>query len=177
MRDLSGAEIATSLNAAQWAPGCAGHMQPWRFVVAERGDSVHALLVSHLSRGNSGWVPRASVVFLAATELEDESGMPIEGKADAAGNLYALGQAAAHLALQAQAMGLWSHQFSGLDRDAVADALRVPRGVRIVAGIAVGHRGDVSSASEQEQLRERRREPLSSLAFHESWGRPWAADS
>ena len=39
-------------------------------------------------------------------------------------------------------MGLWAHQFRGFDKDPVADALGVPAYWRILAGIAVGVRGN-----------------------------------
>ena len=58
--------------AAQWAPSC-GHAQPAAFVVAERGSPSHGVLVAHLSRGNSRWVPRASAVFVTACQLAPDS--------------------------------------------------------------------------------------------------------
>uniref|UniRef100_UPI001601DDB2 nitroreductase family protein n=1 Tax=Nocardioides pelophilus TaxID=2172019 RepID=UPI001601DDB2 len=67
---LTAEEITTLLHAAQWAPS-SGNLQPWRFVVCERGDAAHRAMVPHLSRGNSGWVPRASVVFLTATQVAE----------------------------------------------------------------------------------------------------------
>lgn len=174
-RRLTVAEVGALLNAARWAPS-AGNTQPWRFVVAERGDATHRLLVPHLSRGNSGWVPRASVVFLAATEVQNEHGQPLEGKFDASSNIYSLGQAVAHLTLQAQAMDLWAHQFSGFDRTAVAADIQAPPQIRIVAAIAVGHRGNPDDAPEhdrQREQKERRRHPLATIAFGASWGEPW----
>ena len=65
---LPAADIVTLVHAAQWAPSH-GNQQPWRFVVCERGSTSHQALVPHLSRGNSGWVPRASVVFLTAKAM------------------------------------------------------------------------------------------------------------
>ena len=38
-------------------------------VVAERGSPSHEVLVRHLSRGNSGWVPRASLVLVVGALL------------------------------------------------------------------------------------------------------------
>src|SRR3954447_11072444 len=66
--ELATDDVATLLHAAQWAPSH-GNLQPWRYFVGERGSAAHRTLVPHLSRGNSGWVPRASVVFLAATQV------------------------------------------------------------------------------------------------------------
>ncbi|GAA3821383.1 nitroreductase family protein [Nocardioides panacisoli] len=174
---LSTAEIRTLLTAAQWAPS-SGNMQPWRFVVAERGSAAHDALRPHLSRGNSGWVPRASVVFLAATQVEPEPDETDDPRAfkGADVNIYALGQAAAHLTLEAQAMGLWAHQFGGFDKSATGDALGVPASWRIVAGIAVGVRGNPAEVSERDQEREhreRRRKPVEEIAYGDRWGSPW----
>ncbi len=180
---LSADDIATLLHAAQWAPSH-GNLQPWRFVVCERGSTAHQALVPHLTRGNSGWVPRASVVFLTATQVAEPPDRAEDGSRqarppkdnDVVTNLYCVGQAAAHLTLQAQAMGLWAHQFKGFDKDAVSDDLGLPPFWRIVAGIAVGVRGnpaDVSERDQQRDLRVRARKPLAEIAYGDAWGVPW----
>lgn len=177
---LSAAEITTLLHAAQWAPSH-GNLQPWRLVVCERGDAAHEVVVRHLSRGNAGWVPRASVAFLVATQVaEDPDRGPDDKPNDVMTNVYGAGQAAAHLSLQAHAMGLWAHQFKGFDRDAVADELGCPSHWRIVAGIAVGVRGDPGEVSERDQEREHRprvRKDLTEIAYGAPWGVPWAPDT
>ncbi len=170
---LTEAQIRTLLQAARWAPSH-GNLQPWRFVVAERGSAAHGVLVPCLTRGNAGWVPRASVVFLAATKVAPEEGD--EKPTDPDLSLYGLGLAAGQLVLQAHAMGLWAHQFQGFDKQAVADELGVPRWFRLVAGIAVGVRGDPADVPERDrerEQRERRRRPLAETAYGDSWGRPW----
>ena len=85
-------------------------------------------------------MPRASVVFVTATQVAaDPTGNELKGAFYAC---YDAGQAAAHLTLQARAMGLHAHQFGGFDRDAVAVGLGVPDYFRVLSGIAVGVRGD-----------------------------------
>lgn len=97
---LTDAEITRLLEAAQWAPS-SGNRQPWRYVVAPRGSAAHAVLVPHLSRGNSGWVPRASVVFLSTVVLGTDG----DELKDLLIPAHDVGQASAHLTLQAEAMG------------------------------------------------------------------------
>lgn len=170
---LSAEEIRTLLHAGQWAPS-SGNMQPWRFVVAERGDATHQVLVPHLSRGNSGWVPRASVVFLtfaqvAAEDAEDEFPHATYGP-------FNTGQAAAHITLQARGMGLHAHQFMGLDRAAVAAEVGAPDRFTLICGIAVGVRGNPEEVSERDQQREqkvRSRRPLVETAYAGAWGQSW----
>jgi nitroreductase len=166
-------EIRTLLEAARWAPSW-GNTQPWRLGVARRGDAAHRALVAHLSRGNATWVPRASVVLLAGTQVaQDEDG---NGPDEPTYSLYDLGQAAAHVTLQARAMGLHAHQFAGFDHDAVAAAVGLPAYVRIVSGIAIGVPGDPALAEERDrskQDRPRVRRPLDEIAYGEHWGRSW----
>jgi len=171
--ELTREQIETLLHAAQWAPSY-GNTQPWAFVVAERGSASHRVLVEHLSRGNSGWVPRASVVFVTAAQVAaDPAGNELKGAFYAC---HDLGQAAAHLTLQARAMGLHAHQFGGFDRDAVAGGLGVPDHFRVMSGIAVGVRGDPAEVPERDREREHRergRRPLAEFAYGDSWGHSW----
>lgn len=170
-------QIATLLHAAQWAPS-SGNSQPWAFVVAERGSPSHEVLVEHLSRGNAGWVPRASVVLIATTQVtpdEDGNGGRSEPLAH-----YDLGQAAAHITLQARAMDLHAHQFGGFDQTAVADALGVPEHVRVLSGIAIGVRGNPEDVPERDREREQRprtRKPLAEMVHGAAWGEPWPPPS
>jgi nitroreductase len=169
---LSRDEVERLLEAARWAPSC-GNAQPAHFVVAERGSASHAVLVRHLRRGNAGWVPRASVVFVVGAQVApDEDG---EGGYKPAHADYDTGQAAAHLTLQARAMGLHAHQFAGFDREACAADLGVPPHVRLLAGIAVGVRGDAALDPEQAEREHkvRRRRPLEQTAYGARWGEPW----
>jgi nitroreductase len=174
---LSPAEVETLLHAAQWAPS-AGNSQPWTFFVCERGTANHDRLVATLSRGNSGWVPRASVVFVTAAHVltGDEPDAP--AYSDYA--LYDVGQAAAHLTLQARAMGLHAHQFAGFDHEALAEAYGLPASHRLLTGIAVGVLGDPAEVDERTAARDHRdrvRRPLAEWAFTGVVGEGWVADS
>uniref|UniRef100_UPI003563C1E8 nitroreductase family protein n=1 Tax=Nocardioides sp. TaxID=35761 RepID=UPI003563C1E8 len=144
------------------------------FIVAERGSGSHRALVRHLRPGNAGWVPRASAVLIVGAQHgPDESGAG-GYKPDHAD--YDTGQAAAHVCLQAHAMGLRAHQFAGFDRDAVARELGVPPFVRLLAGIAVGIAGDPADVEPREAERDqrvRRREPLATRAHGDRWGDSW----
>ena len=168
---LTDAEITRLLEAAQWAPS-GGNRQPWRFVVATRGSTAHAVLTRHLRRGNAEWVPRAAVVFIAIAVLADEGEEP----GDPTYPVYGLSQAAAHLTLQARAMDLHAHQFAGFDHEAVADELGVPARARVVVGIAVGVRGNPDEVDPRDVEREQRprtRFPLAEIAYGDRWGSPW----
>jgi nitroreductase len=171
---LEPAHVTALLTAARWAPSC-GNAQPAHLVVAERGGPAHDVLVRHLSPGNSRWVPRASLVLVVGAQVApDEDG---EGGYKPRHADYDTGQAAAHLTLQATAMGLHAHQFAGFDHVAVAAALGVPPHVRLLAGIAIGVRGDPADVPADDAARDdrvRRRVPLAARVHGDRWGTPWS---
>jgi nitroreductase len=117
-------------------------------------------------------------VLLAAARIaadpDDPDSKPVD---DPAYSFHDLGQAAAHLTLQAHASGLAAHQFAGFDRDAVATALGVPAHYRVLTGIAIGRHGDPAEVDERLREREervRRRLPLGETVHAEAWGHRWA---
>ena len=163
---LTDTDVETLLRAAQWAPS-AGNSQPWLFFVCVPGTANHDRLVAALSRGNSGWVPRASVVFLTAAHVR--SGDEADAPAYSDYALYDVGQAAAHLTLQARSMGLHAHQFAGFDHDVLAESLGVPATHRLLTGIAVGVAGDPGDVDERTAARDHRdrvRRPLEEWVRH-----------
>lgn len=170
---LDRAEIDQLLAAAQWAPS-AGNSQPWTFFVCERGSANHERLVARLSRGNSGWVPRASVVFVTAAQVSTGEEDDAPAYSDYA--LYDVGQAAAHLTLQARSMGLHTHQFAGFDHEALAADLGLPATHALLTGIAVGIQGDPASVDERTAARDekaRERHALVEIARAGTWTEPW----
>jgi nitroreductase len=173
---LTRAEIDQLLHAAQWAPS-AGNSQPWILFVCQRGSANHDRLVARLSRGNSGWVPRASVVFITAAHVSTGADADAPAYSDYA--LYDVGQAAAHLTLQARAMGLHSHQFAGFDHDALAADLGLPATHVLLTGIAVGVQGDPASVDERTADRDHRvreRLGLGEMARAGTWTEPWVGE-
>ena len=174
---LDPAEIDQLLHAAQWAPS-AGNSQPWVFFVCARGSANHDRLVAHLSRGNSGWVPRASVVFITAAHVSTGADEDAPAYSDYA--LYDVGQAAAHLTLQARSMGLHSHQFAGFNHEALADDLGLPATHVLLTGIAVGVQGDPASVDERTADRDHRvreRVGLGEIARVGTWTEPWVGQT
>jgi len=115
------AEVALLLEAARWAPS-AGNAQPWAFLVGVRGDAVHARLVRHLAGSSAAWAPGASLLVanLAHRRVEDTEWEYSEF------SLYDLGQAVAHMTLQAQALGLSGRQFRAFRRAELAAEFDVP---------------------------------------------------
>ncbi len=130
---LSDDEVASLLEAARWAPS-AGNSQPWAFHLRRRHQPGHDALVAQLAASSARWAPDAStlIVNLAHHEVDD-SGMEYSEFAD-----YDLGQAVAHLTIQAHSMGLSCRQFRAFDVDALSAHLQVAPGWQIRTMTAVG---------------------------------------
>lgn len=140
------------LEAARWAPS-AGNSQPWAFVVGLRGDDVHARLVRHLARSSGRWAPAASILIANLSHrLVDTTDWEYSEFAH-----YDLGQAVAHLTVQARALGLFVRQFRAFDRDAVEAEFGVPAHWEVTTMCAVGRvPATASRPPAGETLRDRR---------------------
>ena len=126
-------DVESLLEAARWAPS-AGNAQPWAFLVGRRGDPVHARLVRHLAGSSAAWAPSASVLVanLAHRFVEDTDWEFSEFA------LYDLGQAVAHMTIQAQALGLRARQFRAFDRGGLAAEFAVPAHWEVTTMTAFG---------------------------------------
>lgn len=166
---LEASDLATILEAARWTPS-AGNSQPWSFIVGRRGDATFEAFRSTHSRGNTTWTHRASALLV--TLRQRESG-PDHELPFAAYAQYDLGQAAAHLSIQAQALGLHVHQFAGFDHDRTKELFAVPDHWEVTTGIAIGRLADPSvldEATREKELRPRTRRPVHEFAFTGRWG-------
>ncbi|MER5700990.1 nitroreductase family protein [Micromonospora sp. NPDC002296] len=94
----------------------------------------------------------------------DGRGSAVSGPAGRAA--YDLGQAVAHLTVQATALGLYVRQLAAFDAAGLAADLDLPAGIRPLVVAAVGRLGDPFSLPEELQRQEtglRRRRPLAEL--------------
>ena len=158
---LPEAQLTALLEAARWSPS-ANNTQPWRFVVTQRGEAGFERLVGILSGNNRRWAGRASALLLVLAETTDETGTP-RGYA-----LYDTGQAVAHLATQAQAEGLATHQMGGFDKAAAAAAFGIDPRFTPVVVIAVGHPQEEHGLPDDLAAREgapRRGRPLAEMVL------------
>ena len=126
-------EVRVLLEAARWAPS-AGNSQPWAFIVGRRGDGVHERLVPHLAGSSARWAPSASLLIanLAHRFVQDTDWEYSEF------SLYDLGQAVAHMTLQAQALGLFARQFRAFDREGLSAEFAVPGHWEVATLVAIG---------------------------------------
>jgi nitroreductase len=155
-------KLASALEAARWSPS-AGNSQPARFIVARRGSTAFEKIADSLMGFNKEWAPSASVLLVGLyTELRDQQGglrpTPV----------YDLGQAMAHLSIQAHHDGLHVHQMTGFVASDIEAAFQLPADVKpfVVAAIGtVGSPDDLDEVLAERERAPRTRLPLTELVL------------
>jgi nitroreductase len=175
-QDVTPAQVLSLLEAGRWAASCFNE-QPWRYIVAMRGQTeIFEKLLGCLVEANRVWAGKAPVLMLSVASTSfAHNGKP---------NPHAwhdVGQASAGMAIQAAALGLQIHQMAGFDRERARTQFAIPEGFEPVAAIAVGHPGDASLLPEPLREREtapRQRRPVADFIHGSTWGeRPAGLES
>ena len=133
-KNVSEEEVRKLIDAASWAPS-AGNIQPWEFVVVRDAKIKRGLSAAALDQT---FIEEAPVVIVVcANEMRSAWGYGRRGT-----TLYCLQDTAAaiqNLLLAACAMGLGTCWIGAFHEEEVRKVLDVPRGVRPVAIVPVGH--------------------------------------
>jgi nitroreductase len=162
---ISEGELRTLFDAAHWAPS-SFNSQPWRFIYARRDNAHWDKFLGLLTEFNRSWAKAASaIVFIVSSETF----IP-PGKLEPAAlrtHAFDAGAAWGYLALQASLSGWAAHGVAGIEWDKINEALNVPKGFTVQAGIIIGKQGPKESLPEGLQAREKPsdRQPVSELAF------------
>lgn len=154
--ELTQERLGPLFEAARWSAS-GGNSQPWSFVVGFRGDAVFATILGTLDSGNAIWAQHASVLVANVARTQNDEGKAL-GHA-----WYDVGQAVAHLSIQATVAGILVHQMGGFDRDELGRALDLDDEHVVVTVMTLGLQGDLSDLPEKFQVREvapRVRRPL-----------------
>lgn len=163
------AKLGALFEAARWAAS-AFNEQPWRFIVATKDDPAEfGKALGCLVEANQSWAQHAPALVLTVCSTTFKK----NGK-DNRVALHDLGQAAAHLALQATAEGLVVHQMAGVDLDKVRSTYGVPEGFEPQTAIAIGYPGEADSLPEgwarDAETAPRDRLPFGDFVFSEKFG-------
>ena len=162
---LSQLESGSLLEAARWAPS-AMNRQPWAFLLGHRGDGTFSGIAATLSGNNQLWAPSASALLVAMVDNEDALAETSVGRA------YELGLAVGQLGIQAQAMGLVTHQIGGFDADRLRREFAIPQQLRPMVVLAVGASGSPASLPDnlrERELAPRHRQPVTEWLFVDAW--------
>ncbi|WP_024357057.1 nitroreductase family protein [Leucobacter chironomi] len=150
--------LRSVFEAARWAPS-ANNSQPWRFIVARRGSESYARVEQTLLGFNREWAVSAAALIVNIAEVADAEGKPRPWAE------YDLGQAVAHLTVQAHADGYYTHQMGGFDREALSTAFDLDERLMPVSITAIGAIGTPEQLS--EVLRERETAPRTRFSLED----------
>lgn len=160
--------LQSLFEAARWAASSYNE-QPWSYIVATKDDSDgFAKLLSCLVEGNQVWAKAVPVLAIGCAALKFKRNQNPNAIAQ-----HDLGQASAHLALEATALGLAVHQMAGILPDRARDLFQVPDGVQPLTGLAIGYAGDARLLPESMRGRDAGRtprKPLAEFVFSGKWG-------
>lgn len=164
-------------EAARWAPSSRNE-QPWRFIVAQKGDEHYDKLFNGLDDGNKRWAWTAPVLVASITKLKFDYKGYTNGHA-----LHDLGLAMGALLVQATHEGLQVHQMGGIHPEVITDGFGInAKDYKVVTMFVIGYQDEsrLSGIPERDQESEyepRKRRPLSETISGSVWGKTpeWAA--
>lgn len=165
-RPVEPAKLHRIFEAARWAASSFNE-QPWRFLTAAASDKPAFEKLSSVLLPGNHWAK--GVPFLAMSVAHKKfthNGAPNRVA------VYDVGQAAAHMALQAAEEGLVMHQMAGFDVARAREIYNIPPDFEPVAMIAIGYEGDHEKIHEDLRKREagpRTRKPQSEFVFTGDW--------
>jgi nitroreductase len=161
-------DLRAIFEAARWAPSSSNE-QPWRFLVGERNSNTYNNILESLIEFNRTWARTAPVLLLGVAKSNyTRRGTP---------NAYALhdlGQAAMTVCYQAMALGIFTHQMAGFDRDVARRLLAIPDDYQLGSVMALGYQGDPAALPEEmlkSETEPRTRKPLDAFVFS-AWDQP-----
>ncbi|MFF8817460.1 MULTISPECIES: nitroreductase family protein [Leucobacter] len=146
--------LLSAFEAARWSPS-ANNSQPWRFIVARRGTESFAKIEATLAGFNSAWAGAASALVVNLAVVKNEAGEPQRWAE------YDLGQAVAHLSVQAHSEGLYVHQMGGFDAAKISEVFGLGDDLHAVSVMTIGKLGLPEQLA--EPLKERELAPRSRL--------------
>jgi len=125
-------ELLSVLEAGRWAPS-ANNMQPWFFSVAKRGDDLFNRINAEAIEGfNAAWAPSASAYIVVSAAMITADGRENNGAT------YDAGLATMSMVIQAEELGLATHQVGGFNRQTMPEILQLAEGVKPIVILVLG---------------------------------------
>jgi nitroreductase len=132
------------LEAGRWAPS-ANNQQPWAFIVVQ-DEQIRAQVAKHATYylARRGRVDEAPLlIVLCAHARRRRSGTPPRQD---------VSMAAMQMMLEAKALGVGTCWIDGLERDEIAQILRVPPYLEIIGLLAVGYPAETPPETPRKPL-------------------------
>ena len=166
-------KLLRCLEAARWAASSFND-QPWFWIIAKRQDeAAFERLIGCLMEANREWAANAGAMILTVSRSHFEK----NGKPNRVA-LHDLGQAAAHLALQAATLQLQVHQMAGVNLSLIRQEYGIPEGFEPQTAIAIGYPDTSQPVTQhaqelsQRETGSRHRKSLDQQVFSGKWGIP-----
>jgi nitroreductase len=166
-RPVEKEKIRRILAAARWAPS-AFNEQPWRFILGIKGQETYNKVLKTLVEWNQKWAGHAPVLILNVTKKT----FTLNGKPNA-NFKYDLGQAVAHLSLEAMNQGVYSHQMSGFSQKKAIQLFQIPDDYQPFSVIALRYYGKPELLPEdmyKSEIGKRKRQALDDMVFANNFG-------
>lgn len=158
------------LEAARWAPSSSNE-QPWRFIIARKGDSYYDKLFEGLNESNQKWAWTAPVIGVTLGK-KTFTGKDRENKY----RLHDTGLAMGNLLAQATHEGLFVHQMAGIVPENIIRNFEIDENeYQLAAMFVIGYQ-DENRLSEMEERysaserKQRERKSMKELVFGGKFG-------
>lgn len=150
-------------ESVRWAPS-AMNEQPWRFIVAQKGEPTHLKIQEALMPGNQVWAKNAPVLIAIIVKKTFSRNGSINNSAR-----HDLGLAIGNLSAQATSEGIGLHQMGGFHENVIDEAFGLNEDFEPVTVIAMGYHGnpdDLTENLKQRELAKRQRKPLNEFVYY-----------
>lgn len=160
---LSQHEALSILEAGRWAAS-ANNGQPWRFSLLNRGDALWQQVAERgLTGFNQSWAPRASALLVVSVKTQTAEGKPWNGAH------YDAGLSVAQICIQAEELGLRTHQMAGIVKDAVHEILELADDLEVLVIVAIGKQAPADTLEGpafEREVQARVRHELDEIVLH-----------
>jgi nitroreductase len=147
-------EINTLLEAAIRAPS-ACNRQTWRFVVVRKPETIEILYrAASYSTQHQTFVKQARVVIVVCADLRPYKRTPYRERGESLFVLQDTAAAIQNLLLAACAMNLGACWVGLIDEEIIEQTLNIPKGIRPVAIIPIGHTKSKTKPTSRKPLKD-----------------------
>ena len=160
--EVSNQDLLSVLEAARWAAS-ANNGQPWRFSVAKRGTDLHTKVSAGLGGFNGSWAPTASALIVVSVLKTQADGRPHTSAH------YDAGLAVASLCIQAQELGLHTHQMMGIEHANIHSNLQLDENLEVLLVVSIGKvapAGQLEGPAYEREITPRVRHSLDEIVLH-----------
>lgn len=145
-REVEADKLLRCLEAARWAASSFNE-QPWSWILACRQDAeAFEKMLGCLAEPNQVWAKHSGALLITVLQTSFRGNDKPNRVA-----LHDLGQAAAHLALQATAEGLQVHQMAGVNLSRARTSYEIPEAYEPQTAIAIGYPASRAPQNESER--------------------------